>query len=105
MIMHLAILGVGVPGMADIRGVPGITGTERSPPSIGLGGHCQQADGLALSLGAVAALGEGQKTRKRPLRRATRGGLRGYSVGFSRGALAVSIIVLIAANAVRFRCA
>jgi hypothetical protein len=50
MIMQMAILGAGVPGMGDIRGVPGITGT-RVALSIGLRGHRQQAAGLALSVG------------------------------------------------------
>jgi hypothetical protein len=61
MIMQMAILRVGVPGTVGIRGVPGITGTEDRPLSIGLRGHCQQATRLALSLGAFAALGVGQE--------------------------------------------
>jgi hypothetical protein len=48
MILQMAILGAGVPGMGDIRGVPGITGT-RVALSIGLRGHRQQAAGLDLS--------------------------------------------------------
>ena len=60
MILQMAILGVGVPGMGDIRGVPGITGT-RVALSIGLRGHRQQAAGLALPVGAISALGEGKK--------------------------------------------
>jgi hypothetical protein len=61
MILQMAILGVGVPGMGDIRGVPGITGTKGSPLLIGLRGHCQQAAWLALPLRAISALGEGKK--------------------------------------------
>jgi hypothetical protein len=36
MIMQMVNLGVGVRGMGDIRGVPGITGIEDGPLPIGL---------------------------------------------------------------------
>jgi hypothetical protein len=62
MIMQMANLRVGVPGMGDIRGVPGITGTEDAPLSIGLRGNRVKATRLAASVGALAALGEGQKS-------------------------------------------
>jgi len=46
MIMQMAILGAGVPGMGDIRGVLGITGTKDKLLSVGLRGHVLSCPGL-----------------------------------------------------------
>jgi hypothetical protein len=43
MIMHPVNLDVGAPGGADIRGIPGITGTEDGTLPIGLARHIAQA--------------------------------------------------------------
>jgi hypothetical protein len=62
MIMHPVNLGVGVPGGEGMGGPLGITGTKDAPPSIGLRADCLQTALVALSLGALTALGEGQKS-------------------------------------------
>ena len=61
MIMQMAILVAGVPGMGDIKGVLGITGTKGKLLSVGLRGHRVKAAWLALSLRSLTALGEGQE--------------------------------------------
>src|SRR6516162_2888900 len=61
MIMHLANLGVGIPGMEAMGGQPGITETE--------------AAWFAIAQGAPAALGQGQKPEGRPQRSGRRKGI------------------------------
>ena len=53
MIMQMVILGVGVPGMGGIRGLPGITGTD--------GGCRLDFRGNRLRNRFTRALGEGQE--------------------------------------------
>ncbi len=64
MIMQLAILGVRVPDMVGIRGVPGIMGIEDAPLSLGLRGDRQQTARLDLSSRPLTALDQGQKSER-----------------------------------------
>ena len=76
MIMQMANLRVGVPDMGGIRGVPGITGIEDAPLSIGLrGDDPKQTVRLEISLGTFAALAQGQKSECASGNARGRGGL------------------------------
>ena len=68
MIMQMVILGVGIPGMGGIRGLPGITGTDD-------GGCRLDSRGDRLRNRFTRALGEGQEPESASGDARGRGGL------------------------------